>query len=467
MKKVVVVGGGLSGLSAARAILDEAEKKSLALELVVLEKKSTLGGKIASTRENGFLCETGPNGFLDSKPSTLRLVKRLGLMDEMIPSSDEARKRFILLMGKLRQVPENPVKFLKSDLLSLPGKLRIFLEAAVPKGNGKTDESVASFVTRRLGREAYEKLIDPMSAGIYAGDPVKLSLKSCFPRIMELEQEYGGLIRGMLGLRKKAKAEGGEGPQSAGPGGVLMSFNEGMGALISALGQSLGQDVVKADDAAQSLERKDGRWRVLTSSGERLDADAVILAAPAYATADILKGVNQRLADDLDAIPYAPASVVCVGFKRSDVSHLLDGFGFLVPTIERRRILGSLWSSSIFSRRAPDDSVLLTQIVGGARNPNLAGLADDELLRLVLEELSSLLGLAAGPEYIKITKWPKAIPQYNIGHAARIEKIAAGIAELDGLLLGGNAYYGIGVNDCTARAEILGAETIRMMTANS
>lgn len=461
--QVVVIGGGLSGLAAARAVLDQTQGSPVGL--TVLERDPGFGGKIRSSRDQGFLCEEGPNGFLDNKPSTLALADRLGVRDRLLKSNDGARKRFVFVDGELKRLPEDPMSFLASDLMSIRGKLRLAAEFFLPEGDPDEDESVAAFVRRRLGDEVLQKLIDPMSAGIYAGDPGTMSLVSSFPKVAQLERQFGGLLKGMLAMQKMAKAMGAKGPQSAGPGGVLWSFGEGTAELIELLARSLGGQDLRPGVSAEALERDGPGWVVRTSDGAALAADAVVLAAPAYDAAALLGAHDPRLAELLYAIPYVPAAVVCTGFRRGEVSHPLDGFGFLIPSAEGRRILGSLWSSSIFAGRAPDGQVLLTQIVGGARNPELVGLGDDELLRVVAEELEWTLGLQAKPSYAKIVRWPRAIPQYVVGHGQRLAEIEARTAALGGLFLGGNAFYGIGINDCTAQGAALGPKVAASLAA--
>jgi len=455
MKRVVIVGGGLSGLAAARSVLDEAEKRSVPLALTLLERDPVLGGKIRSTREEGYLCEHGPNGFLDNKPATLALARRLGIEERLLKSNDRARKRFIFTGGQLRELPEDPVSFLLSDVLSIRGKLRLAAEFLLPQGDPAADETVAAFVRRRLGDEALEKLIDPMSAGVYAGDPNVMSLRSCFPKVAQIEAQFGGLLKGMLAMQKMAKAMGKQGPQGAGPGGVLWSLREGAGELIAELAKSIGGSAVCPGVTAESLERVESRWRVSTSDGGSVEADAVVLATPAYDAARLLRGHDEKLGDLLYAIPYVAAAVVCAGFRREDVAHPLDGFGFLIPSREGRKILGSLWSSSIFDLRAPPGNVLLTQIVGGARNPELVNLPDADLLRVVREELAWTLGIDREPAFSRIIRWSRAIPQYVVGHGARLREIESRVVALGGLWLGGNAYYGIGINDCTAHGAVL------------
>lgn len=460
MKRVVVIGGGLSGLAVAWHVVDSARDRGLDLRVTLLERDPVFGGKIRSTREDGYLCEEGPNGFLDNKPATLALVQRLGIQELLLKSNDRARKRFIFTDGELKLLPEDPVSFLLSDILSIRGKLRLAAEMFLPEGDPDDDESVAAFVRRRLGDEALDKLIDPMSAGVYAGDPSVMSLRSCFPKVAMIEQQFGGLLKGMLAMQKMAKMAGKEGPKGAGPGGVLWCFGDGAAQLIHTLADRLRDHDVRSGTAAEALELAGERWRVRVTEGDPLEADAVVIATPAYDAAHLLGAHDAALSDLLYTIPYVPAAVVCTGFRADEVPHPLDGFGFLIPSSEERRILGSLWSSSIFEHRAPDGSVLLTQIVGGARDPELASLGDDELLRVVREELSWTLNIRAEPRYVKIVRWPRAIPQYVVGHEARLREIEGRVAGLGRLFLGGNAYYGIGINDCTARGAELGPTVV-------
>ncbi len=455
-RNVVVVGGGLSGLSAALEVRRVAAEKGLAVNVTVLERDERVGGKIGSVRKEGFLCETGPNGFLDNKPATMALVSRMGVEDKLLKSSDDARKRYVFSGGRLQQIPEDPISFLTSELMSIRGKIRLAAEMFLPQGDPAVDETVAQFVRRRLGQEALDKLIDPMAAGVYAGDPGMMSLQSCFPKVAMIEQQFGGLLRGMLAMQKMAKARGQQGPQSAGPTGVLWSFGAGTVELPELIAAQLGDGAVRTSTSAVALERDGTGWSVKTDTGDTLAADAVVLAAPAYDAAVLVRPHLEEGAKMLSNIPYVPTAIVCVGYERDDVPLPLDGFGFLIPTKEGRRILGSLWSSSIFVKRAPDGKVLLTLIVGGARNPELVGLSDEELEKVCRAELELTMGIKAAPIFSFASKWARAIPQYMVGHAARVANLEEEVAALGGLYLGGNSFYGIGINDCTARAEVLG-----------
>jgi oxygen-dependent protoporphyrinogen oxidase len=433
--RLVIVGGGISGLSLAYALL---ENKDTALDVTVFEAEERAGGKIYTDKTEGFLCETGVNGFLDNKPKTLELIAKLSLSP--LRSNDSARKRFIYSDKRLNLLPESPPAFFRSGLMSFAGKLRITLEPFIPKGT-KHDESLADFARRRLGKEAYEKLIDPMASGIYAGDPETLSLKSCFPRIYELEQTYGSLIRAMFKLKKKT------GKATAGPGGTLTSFLDGMQTLTNALKTFL-RDALKVKSKAVSLEKTGKGYIIHLADGSKVEADVVVIAVPAYQAAVILRDFDKTLSQAISEIPYPPVAVVCTGYKRQKVQASLDGFGFLVPNREGRKILGTLFDSSIFPNRAPEDYVLLRTMVGGARAFSVANEEDNKLIDTVLSEISDIIGIKAEPEFIRIYRHERAIPQYTIGHQDRLEKIDEIVARHKGLYITGNAYRGIGVNDC-------------------
>jgi oxygen-dependent protoporphyrinogen oxidase len=451
MDRVIIVGGGISGLSLAYLL----QKQAPSLDIVVLEAGERLGGKIWTDRADGFLCEGGVNGFLNNKPKTLELASDLAL--NPIRSNDAARKRFIYSGGKLHPLPESPPSFFKSDLLSVGGRLRIVYEMFAPRGK-KQDESLAEFGRRRLGKEAFEKLIDPMASGIYAGDPEALSLKSCFPRINQLETEYGSLIRALVRLQIKAKKEGRTGP-GPGPGGVLTSFFDGMETFILALKDALG-DKVKPRSRVVSLERNRDRYTVHIENGPGLESDCVVLASPAHATSGIVREFDQSLCRTLSEIPYPPVSVVCVGYKKERIGQSLDGFGFLVPFREGRRILGTLWDSSIFPNRAPEGYVLLRSMVGGARAAGTAMQDDNRLIDTVTAELGDIMGIRVTPDFAKVYVHEKAIPQYNVGHMGRLETLERLISRYKGLFLAGNSYRGISVNDCIENSYRLSGELI-------
>ncbi|KAB0671362.1 protoporphyrinogen oxidase [Oryzomonas sagensis] len=468
MKKVIVIGGGISGLATAWLLRDKARTAGVELDLALLEKDERVGGKIWSIKADGYTCEWGPNGFLDSKPQTLELCSAIGVDGNLHRSNDNARKRFIFSGGELHQLPENGASFLKSRLISWPGKLRLALEptpfiAKAPQG---VDETLAAFGRRRLGEEALDKLIAPMVSGIFAGDPETMSLVSCFPRIAELEREYGGLVRAMIMLARKKKKERAAGKavsSAAGPGGVLTSFREGIQYLTDALAASLGDVVKPASPVAAVAKGQSVPYRVRCADGSEREADVVIVAAPAFATAEMLTGLDAGLSGVLRQIPYATMTVICFGYERDRISHPLDGFGYLVPKKEGRSILGTLWDSSMFENRAPEGKVLLRSMMGGACFPEYVKLSDDEVTARVKRDLKDTMGIGVDPSFVRIFRHEQAIPQYTAGHGKRLEALGAGLAAHPGLILTGNSYRGIGLNDCVAAAQRASDEALGLL----
>ncbi len=456
MKQAIIIGGGISGLATAWLLREKAKGAGVELGITLLEKETRLGGKIWSIKEEGYLCEWGPNGFLDNKPQTLELCRDLGADGQLLRSNDNARKRFIFSGGVLNRLPENGPAFLKSPLISWPGKLRLAMEPFIPKYTGTEDETLAAFGRRRLGEEALNKLIAPMVSGIFAGDPETMSLKSCFPRIAELEAEYGGLIKAMIRLAKKKKAEIAAGKavaSAAGPGGVLTSFRDGIQTLTDILAADLGMTVVRSGEEVVRVEKGESvPWRVVTERGE-YNADTVILATPAYASAQFLDGVDPAVSGVLRQIPYATMTVACFGYEREKIDYDLNGFGYLIPKQEKLNTLGTLWDSSIFENRAPEGKVLLRSMMGGACFPQYITLSDAEVEKRVRDDLERTMGITAPPSFIRIFRHEQAIPQYTVGHGKRLDALADLLASHPGLILTGNSYRGIGLNDCVASAH--------------
>ncbi len=466
MKRVVVIGGGISGLATAWLLREKLRSAGGEVDIKLLEREERAGGKICTFHEEGYTCEWGPNGFLDSKPQTLDLCHALGISDRLMRSNDNARKRFIYSGGQLHQLPENAQSFLKSKLISWPGKLRLALEptpfiAAPPAG---VDESLADFGRRRLGREALEKLIAPMVSGIFAGDPETMSLVSCFPRIAELEREYGGLIRAMVMLARKKKRERAQGKvvsSAAGPGGVLTSFRGGIQQLTDVLSDALGSSLVTSAEVT-SIEKTGKSWRVNCRSGSH-DADLVIVASPAYDAAGMLSAVDDGISGVLRQIPYASMTVVCFGYKREMIRHPLAGFGYLIPKREGCSTLGTLWDSSMFESRSAEGTVLLRSMVGGACFPEYIKLNDNEVTALVQRDLQKTMGIDSPPSFVRIFRHQQAIPQYTVGHGKRLQALDELLKNYPGLILTGNSYRGVGLNDCVAAAERAAEEAFRQV----
>ena len=446
--RVCVIGGGVSGLSTAFYL------KRGGAQVKLLERENYPGGKARTYYEKGYIVESGPNGFLDGKPDTLELVKLLGAEKLLYRSSDKARKRFIYKNGRLVRLPENPIAFLSSYLLSWKGKVRLLGELLVPPSE-KEDETLAEFVRRRLGKEALDYLLDPMVAGIFAGDPERMSLKAAFPTIYRLEREYGGLIRGLIAKAKEAKKKGAKSSGPAGPGGVLTSFVKGMSQFTQLLAQELGESFTP-EAQVKTLEKKKDKWLVtytLRGKEKSEEFDAVVLSLPAYAAAQVLKETSRELSELLASIEYSPISVVALGFEKRGLGHNLDGFGFLVPKVEGRKILGALWDSSVFPNRAPEGKALIRVMIGGARQPELALKSEEELTEIALKELKRIMKIRHYPEMVKVFRHEKGIPHYTIGHAEKVERIFKLGRELGNLFFCNNAYKGVGINDCTKSAR--------------
>jgi oxygen-dependent protoporphyrinogen oxidase len=443
--KVTIVGAGISGLATAQALLTTQAD----IEITIFEALPRVGGKVwTETSPEGYLCEGGVNGFLNKIPRTLELCEEAGVTPVL--ADDAAKKRYVYSRNKLHKLPEKPAEFFTSNLLSVPGRLRVMYEL-IAGGTDKTDESLAQFATRRLGGEAFDRLIDPMASGVFAGDATQLSLKSCFPRIHEVETEYHSLIRGLISLQKQARREGKKDTPGPGPGGTLTSFESGMGVLTDALALQLGDRIRIATPVSQ-ISRDGSRYSILLEDGSVHECDALILAAPAHAQARILQSFDPELANLLNGIPYPALSICCFGYHKQRVGQVLDGFGFLVPSKERRNVLGTLVDSNIFPGRAPEDSILLRSMVGGARTPELAMLPEQQMIERVMTDLKDILGIRVEPDFVRIFRHEKAIPQYIVGHAARLERIQEKLQQYPGLILTGNAFKGVSLNDCVVNS---------------
>jgi oxygen-dependent protoporphyrinogen oxidase len=415
----------------------------------IYEADGRVGGKVwTEISPEGYLCEGGVNGFLNKIPRTLELCEEVGV--NPVSADPAAEKRYVFSHGELHKLPEKPPEFLFSRLLSVPGRLRVIYELFAG-GTDNPDETLAEFGTRRLGREAFEKLIDPMASGVFAGDARKMSVRSCFPRICEVEAEYGSLIRGLIKLQMRARKEGKKDTPGPGPGGRLTSFGAGMSALTDTLAEMLGSRV-HLNSPVAGISRNDKLYTLHLADGRNEETDLLILAIPAFAQASMLKEYEPELASLLSGIEYPALSVVCLGYREDRITPYLDGFGFLVPSGEQRSILGTIVDSNVFPGRAPEGHALFRTMVGGARRPQLAELPDDQLLDKVRADLKDITGLAAEPEFARIFRHEKAIPQYVVGHAARLEAIDRVLEKHPGLVLTGNAFRGVSLNDCVVNA---------------
>ncbi len=452
MPRIVIVGGGISGLSLAYRL----EQALPDAQVTLLERESRPGGKIWTEYEGGFTVETGPNGFLDSKPTTRQLCRDLGLEKELVGASEAARRnRFLFLHGKLRLLPSDPLAFLRSDVLSWRGKLSVLAER-FRRGNPPSgDESIDAFARRRAGNEIADVLVDAFVTGIHAGDPKLLSVRAAFPRLAELEKTFGSVLKGFIRSARERRREAAARGESAERPGQLWSFKKGLRELVESLRDHLRSPVVTGV-AARRVERgPTGGWRVLGEGKDYWEADAVVLACPAYQQAALLFDLDPELAEQIGAIPYNRVAVVALGYRRSDVSRSLEGFGYLTPRMSRHEVLGVQWCSSTYPGRAPEGMVLLRAMCGGWQRPELVGREDARLIQAVGAELRVSLGITAAPSFHRIIRWDRAIPQYHVGHLERVAAIEARTARYPGLFLAGNAYHGVAINDCTEQALLL------------
>lgn len=431
--RVVIVGGGVSGLSAACTLQDEARTRQQPVSLLVLEAGGTAGGHARTLQADGFVIETGPNGFLSREPDTLDLVERVGMKDRLVEANPAARRRFILRDGRLCLVPDSPRALVHSPALSWRGKLRLLAEPWAP-GPPEREETVHEFAARRIGREAADMLVDAAVSGISAGDSRRLSVSAQFPMMTEMEREHGGLFRAMLARRKD-----GRGPSR------LMSFDRGMGALTFAMAARLGARV-QTQAPVRGIERVDGEWRVHLKDGNTVGADHVVLATPARAAAPLVSSFDRSLAAALLEVPYAGVAVLAFGFRADDIPHPLDGYGYLVTRGEGLATLGVLWESSIFPGRAADGMALLRVFLGGARRPDIVSLDEEALVELARVELRRVLGVVREPSHVSVFRWPEAIAQYTLGHAERRARIAARLERHQDLHVCGTSYDGISFN---------------------
>lgn len=453
MPHVVVVGGGLTGLTVAFRLKQLAPDTSVA----VLEPRERPGGNVGTEDHRGFVVERGPNGFLDRTPAVPELVRDLGLTDRLITASDGSRKnRYVFVGGKLRKLPRGPFGLLTTSLLSLRGKWQLLTEPwrkAPPPG---AEESVQQFAIRRAGREAADIFADALVTGIHGGDPALLSVSAAFPRLPVMEREAGSVVRGFMRAAKQRKRDAQARGEPA-PGPMRMwSFREGLRVLTDALAERLGRSV-KCETAARSIAESASvaAWMVYGESGRAWAADAVVLACPAYEQAAIVQELNPRLADELAAIPYNRIAVVALGYRERDCPGSVDGFGYIAPQNTRRDVLGVQWCSSIFPDRAPQGFVLWRALCGGVHRAEQVEWDDDRLSRAVHEEIKLAMGVTGEPVFRRIVRWPNAIPQYVIGHLDRVARIDALVAGHPGLFLTGNSFRGVAMADCVEQAGIV------------
>jgi protoporphyrinogen/coproporphyrinogen III oxidase len=455
-RRVAVLGGGVAGLAAAHRLTELAPE----VEVVLVEARDRLGGTIETERSGGFTIEGGADSMITEKPWAVALCERLGFASRLIGTREGERRTFVVHAGRLEPLPDgflllaptSLAPLARSRIFSWAGKLRMALDLVIPRGRGG-DESLAAFVRRRLGREALERVAQPLVGGIYTADPERLSLAATMPRFLEIERRHRSLI---LGLRRGATGgQGGAGARYS----LFVAPDEGMGAFVAAIAARLPEGAVRLRAPVPGLARVGERWR-LTAGGEPITADALVVATPAHVAATLLGPHDAPLGRALDEIDYASSATVTLGYRTADLPPL-RGFGFVVPAIERRSLLACTYASRKFAGRAPEGHDLVRGFVGGALRPELGGLADDALVGLVRDELRTLVGVTASPELVRLRRYPRAMPQYDVGHLDRVAAIERRAALLPRVVLAGAAYRGVGVPDCVRSGEAAAEAVLR------
>lgn len=448
-------------MAAAHRLVELNLERSLGLEVLLLEAAQRLGGSIATEQVGEFLVEAGPDSFITEKPWALRLCERLGITSRLISTQAAYQKVYVVHQGTLQPLPEGffllaPTRiwpFIRTPLFSWRGKLRMACELFLPRGESDGDESLATFVRRRFGPEALDRVAQPLVGGIYAADPEKLSLAATMPRFLEMERSQRSIIWAMWSEQKRRSPN-----RQAGSGArwsLFVTLSGGMRELVDAVANRFPEGTVRLGTQVTSLERNEAKknWTLSTSDEERFEAAGVILATPAYRSAEILSSVATHLADNLGQIPYASTATVNLAYRKADVTCGLDSFGFVVPAGEARKIMACTFSSVKYPGRAPDGFALIRTFVGGALQPLLYEQDDRSMEASVREELAELLGVTTEPLFCRIHRHPRSMPQYHVGHRERIRRIETHLSKYPALALAGNAYHGVGIADCVHSGE--------------
>ena len=464
-RHVIVIGGGITGLAAAHRLWE----LEPSLKVTLLESAPQLGGVIQTVQTEDYLVERAPDSFITNIPWALNLCKRIGFSDQLIGTDETRRKALVVSRGKLQPVPDGfllmqPKRcwpIMTSPVLSWRGKMRLACEPLIRARKEVGDESLHSFVTRRLGQEAFDRLVQPLVGGIYTADPYRLSMAATLGRFQDLERKHGSLMRAAWKVKPTAAEKSDSGARYS----MFMAPKLGLGSLVQAIADRMPAETVRLNcpvesllcDAAHDIHP---RWQVQLKSGETLSATALLVCTPAPTSAKLLSSASKKLSDQLAEIPYAGASVVVLAAKRDHISSSLNGFGFVVPAIEKRGILAGSFSSLKFHGRAPEDQVLIRTFVGGALQPELANLSDEELIKSVRTELGELIGLQGAPLFTQVNRWQGAMPQYHVGHLDRVAKIEELAVAQPGLELAGNAYRGVGIPQCIHSGEQAAERTV-------
>ena len=424
----------------------------------MLERSARCGGALETIRRDGFVVETGADSFLSEKPAAAQLARRVGLDTEIIPTREIYRKTYVVRAGRLVEIPTGfsllapahlgPV--FRSPLFSPLGKFRIAMEPFIAARTSNDDESLESFVTRRLGREVLDRIAQALAGGIYTADPKRLSMAATMPRFVEMERRHGSVVKGMRAAENARASKSSE--ASGARWSLFQSFKNGMATLPEALAARLGASIRKGAEVVE-ISRNGDAWRLALASGESIDSDAVICAAPAYAAARIVTTIAPAAAKMLSEISYASAATVNLTYRESDFDGPPRAFGFVVPAIEHRRIIAGSFSSFKFEGRAPAGAILARAFVGGEMSREMMSLSDDEIVAAVRDEFRALLGVSAMPGFAEVRRWPDSMPQYEVGHLSRVAEIERAVAQIPAFAIAGAAYRGVGIPDCVRSGE--------------
>ncbi len=468
MKRIGIIGGGISGLSAAY-YLEKERTNGVPLEYSLLEASPRLGGSMFSERVDGCLVEAGPDSFLSEKPWAAMLCKELGIESSLIGSNDHLRKTYILVNNRLIVMPDGlmfmvPTKIIPTaltPLFSWGTKLRMAKELLHPPHCATHDETVAEMVSRHFGQEVVDRLADPLLAGVYGGDSASLSARAVLQRFVEMEERYGSLSRGMLAARKRMKQMA----KSSVPRPLFTSLIGGMQQLVDTITPKLNHEWVHTGVNVSEVRRNGSKWQVTSENGSG-EFDGLIFATPANVAGRLLAGTSPELSADLCATQYSSSVTVVLGYSMEQLQGLPPGFGFLVPKTEGRRMRACTFVHNKFSHRAPEGKGLLRCFLGGTKDLGVLDLSDDEITTTVLQELREILGLNADPRFVRIYRWRGAMAQYTPGHLARVARIEQNVKSIPGLAIAGNAFHGIGVPDCIRTGQEAAAAMAKLATDN-
>ena len=477
-RSVVIIGGGISGLSTAFALHEQAAAIDVALTCTILDAAPVWGGKIVTHRVGQLVMEAGPDSFLSQKPWGMELCRRLGIADQLINTNPVEKKASVLRGGQLHELPEGLVTFtptqlgpfFRSGLLSWIDLARMGCDVLIPARRAADDESLASFFRRRFGRHACERVMEPLMAGIYAGDAEQMSLRATFPRFYELEQTHGSVIRGMMAARRARMQNAPDGrPRHT----MFVTLKNGLADLVAGLTTHIRQagGMVKAGVQVEALRVRShqaGRWMydIICTDGTSLSAEALVLATPAYVSAELVRPLTPMAAGLLDLIPYASTATISLIYPAEAVGNRLQGFGFVVPRIEGRDLIAATWTSLKWPHRAPPQDVSVRCYLGGVGREAILQRDDEALVQCVREELASIVGLQATPHYVEVNRWNRAMPQYTIGHLDRLAQMEAALSRFGGLAVTGAGYRGVGLPDCIRDGAETAAKLLRYLQAS-